>query len=358
MQTLLGELQKFFNPFVLVGLVIGASLFLHYLIYRAAGAVARRSAKAFNIALVKYSRGPMRMIFPALAFTLLLPFLNARAFWIDYAEHATSLFFIGAFAWLVIRLADVMEEVTISHYRIDVGDNLRARKIQTQLRILKRTVVLLVGILAIALMLMTFSSVRQVGASILASAGVAGIIVGFAAQKTLGNFLASIQIAITEPMRIDDVVIIENEWGQIEDITFTYVVVRIWDLRRLIVPMTYFIEKPFQNWTRVTANLLGTVFIYVDYTVPVQAVREELLRILQNTPQWDGKVWGLQVTNATERTMKLRALMSAKESSAAWDLRCLVREKLIEFVQNKFPSGLPRVRAEVASGQNDRPETR
>jgi hypothetical protein len=152
-------------------------------------------------------------------------------------------------------------------------------------------------------------------------------------------------------MRIDDVVIVENEWGWIEDITFTYVVVRIWDLRRLIVPMSYFIQKPFQNWTRVTADLLGTVFLYVDYTVPVQAVREELHRILQSTDKWDGKVCVLQVTNATDRTMELRALMSAQDSPTAWDLRCLVREKLISFIQDKFPQGLPKVRAELSPAQ-------
>jgi small-conductance mechanosensitive channel len=356
MQTILQELQKFFHPLALTGGAIGAGLFVHYVIYKVAAAVAKRSSKTFNIALVKHSRSPMRIIFPVMIFLIVLPFLDLEASWVDYAEHTTSLLFIAAIAWLVAQLTNVLEEVAISHYRIDVSDNLRARKIQTQLKILKRIVIVVVSVLAIALMLMTFSNVRQVGTSILASAGVIGIIVGFAAQRTLGNFLASIQIAIAEPMRIDDVVIVENEWGWIEDITFTYVVVRVWDLRRLIVPMSYFIEKPFQNWTRVTADLLGTVFIYVDYTVPVQAVREELHRILQKTDQWDGKAWGLQVTNANERTLELRALVSAKDSSTAWDLRCLVREKLIEFVQNKFPGGLPKVRAELSPGQRDRPK--
>jgi small-conductance mechanosensitive channel len=348
MQTILKESEQFIHSIVLICGAIGLSLTVHYLIYKIAAAITKRSATTFDNALVRYSRSPMRIIFPLLAVTIVLPLLKLSPGLLDYVEHAIILILIASFAWLVVQFVDILRDVAGSHYRIDVSDNLRARKIQTQLKILKRIVIVVVSILALALMLMSFGKVRQVGTSILASAGIIGIVVGFAAQRTLGNLLASIQIAIAEPMRIDDVVIIENEWGRIEDITFTYVVVRIWDLRRLIVPMSYFIEKPFQNWTRVTADLLGTVFIYVDYTVPVRTVREELLRILQNTDQWDGKAWGLQVTNATEHTVELRALMSAKDSSMAWDLRCLVREKLIEFVQNKFPSGLPKVRAEIA----------
>jgi small-conductance mechanosensitive channel len=204
-----------------------------------------------------------------------------------------------------------------------------------------------VGITALAAMLMTFEKVRQLGASILASAGIIGIIVGVAAQRTIATFLAGIQIAVTQPIRIDDVVIVENEWGRIEKITLTYVIVRIWDLRRLVLPITYFIEKPFQNWTRVTADILGTVFVYVDYTVPAQAVRDELQRILKSSTLWDGKVCGLQVTNTTEHTVELRALMSAADASKAWDLRCEVREKLVNFIQSNYPDGLPKVRAEI-----------
>lgn len=353
MQTTIEALQKFFHPLLLAGIAIGAGLILHYLIYKAGAIFAKRSSRVVQIALVKYSRGPMRIIFPLVTFLVVFPFLDLQAPWVDYIEHLISLLFIATIAWLVAQLTNVLEDVAITHYRIDVQENLRARKIQTQLKILKRVVIAVASVVGIALMLMTFESVRQMGTSILASAGVIGIIVGFAAQKTLGNLLASIQIAIAEPMRIGDAVIVEDEWGLIEDVTFTYVVVKIWDLRRLIVPMSYFIEKPFQNWTRVTPDLLGTVFIYVDYSVPVQAVREELHRLLQSTDLWDGKVWGVQVTNATERTMELRALMSAKDSSTIWDLRCLVREKLIDFVQNKFPGGLPKVRAELPDRQNE-----
>jgi len=213
--------------------------------------------------------------------------------------------------------------------------------------VLRRVLVVVILIVGLSVMLMTFPTVRQFGATLFASAGLAGLVVGMAARPALANLLAGLQIAMTEPIRIDDVVIVDGEWGRIEEITTTYVVVCIWDLRRLIVPLSYFIEHPFQNWTRQTADLLGTVSIYADYTVPVEEVREELHRILDGSEQWDRKVWGLQVTDATERTMTLRALMSAPDSSKAWDLRCLVRERLIAFLQAKHPQSLPRARAEV-----------
>jgi len=239
-----------------------------------------------------------------------------------------------------------LEDCVLGRFRVDEKDNLQARKIHTQLRVVKRIVVIIVVILATGTMLMTFPKVRQLGATILASAGIIGIIVGMAAQRTLGAFIAGLQIALTQPIRVDDVVIVENEWGRIEEITLTYVVVKIWDLRRLIVPITYFIEKPFQNWTRTKADILGTVFIYVDYTVPVDVIREQLQKILQESKLWDKKVCVLQVTNTTERTVELRALMSAADASTAWSLRCEVREKLIEFVRNKYPQALPKLRAE------------
>ena len=195
--------------------------------------------------------------------------------------------------------------------------------------------------------MMIFDNIRQLGVSLLASAGVLGIIVGLAAQRSISTLLAGLQIALTQPIRMDDVVIIEGEWGRIEEITLTYVVVRIWDLRRMVVPVTYFLEKPFQNWTRVSADLLGTVTIYTDYNIPVDALREELQRILKDSPRWDGKTWGLQVTNASERTVECRALMSAVDSSSAWDLRCEVREKMLDFLQRNYPASLPKIRAEL-----------
>ncbi len=244
-------------------------------------------------------------------------------------------------------MAYVLEDYVTSRFDVGVRDNLKARKIHTQFRVLKRIAIVVVGILAFGTMLMTFERVRQLGTTILASAGVVGIVVGMAAQRTIATFIAGLQIAITQPIRVDDVVIVENEWGRIEEITLTYVVVRIWDLRRLIVPITYFIESPFQNWTRTSADVLGTVFVYTDYNVPVDAVREELHNILRKTEHWDGKVCVLQVTNASDRTMELRALMSAADASTAWTLRCEVREKLLEFIKTEYPQALPKMRAEL-----------
>ena len=210
--------------------------------------------------------------------------------------------------------------------------------------VLKKIAVAVIALFAIASMLMVFQPVRQFGTAMIASAGVAGIVIGFAAQKSLATLLAGIQIAMTQPIRIDDVVIVEGEWGRIEEITLTYVVVCIWDLRRLVVPITYFIEKPFQNWTRTSAEILGTVFLQVDYDVPVDAVRQEFTRILEASPLWDRKVKVLQVTDAKDRTLELRALASSSDAGKSFDLRCEVREKLVAFIQTNYPDSLPRVR--------------
>jgi len=241
-------------------------------------------------------------------------------------------------------LLDAAETAVLRQYRLDVADNLEARRIHTQVVVLKKVALAVIGVFTLASALMVFEPVRQLGTSILASAGIAGIIVGFAAQRSIATLLAGLQIAITQPIRLDDVVIVEGEWGQVEDITLTYVMVRIWDLRRLVVPITYFIEQPFQNWTHRSSDILGSVFLHVDYTVPVEAVREELGRILRESAHWDGKVNVLQVTEARERTLELRALASAASASRAWDLRCEVREKLVAFLRERYPETLPRVR--------------
>jgi small-conductance mechanosensitive channel len=264
----------------------------------------------------------------------------------DFLTHVLSLLLIGLVSWLLIKTTYVLEDYVLTRFDVGVKDNLKARKIHTQFKVLKQIVIAVVVILALAICLTTFDRVSQLGTTILASAGIIGIVVGMAAQRTIGTFIAGLQLAITQPIRVDDVVIVENEWGRIEEITLTYVVVKIWDLRRLVVPITYFIEKPFQNWTRITADLLGTVYIYVDYTVPIESIREQLQNILKNSELWDGKVCVLQVTNTSERTVELRALMSAADASTAWSLRCQVREKLIDFIQKNYPQALPKLRAE------------
>jgi small-conductance mechanosensitive channel len=262
-------------------------------------------------------------------------------------NKATSLLFIGVMAFLLYQVVEAGAELIIRRHRTDTTDNIRARAIHTQVMVLKKVVVAVIGVFALASMLMVFESARQFGANILASAGIAGIVVGLAAQRSIATLLAGFQIALTQPIRVDDVVIVENEWGRIEEITLTYVVVRIWDLRRLIIPITYFIEKPFQNWTRSSADLLATVFLHVDYTVPLNEMRGELTRILESSSLWDKKVNVLQVTDAKERTLEIRALASAKDSSSAWNLRCEIREKLVTFLQRNYPQSLPRLRASV-----------
>jgi small-conductance mechanosensitive channel len=336
---------------------LGGAIILHYISFRIFEGFARRTPIAIDDSLVKYTRGPSRLIILFITARLALPQLNLSPVITDTAGHIIILCLIGSIAWLAIHMTSILDDFVLTQYSIDVKDNLKARKIQTQLQVFKRIVFFVVGIIALATMLMTFENVRQLGTSILASAGIIGIIVGVAAQRTLATLLAGIQIAVTQPIRLDDVVIVENEWGRIEEITLTYVVVRIWDLRRLILPITYFLEKPFQNWTRATADILGTVSLYADYTVPIQAVREELHRILQNSELWDRKVWGLQVTNASERTIELRALMSAPDASDAWNLRCDVREKLIEFIRGNYPDSLPKIRAEIGDFAKEQSNT-
>ena len=322
-------------------------LIVHYLLFRLLNKVAKRTRTIIDDSVVKHCRKPSLWIIILLIFSFILPFLDISETVSDLTGHIISPLLIIAVAWLLIKVTFVIEDIILDQYRIDEKDNLQARKIYTQIHFLKRAVIVFIAIIALGSILMTIDKVRQLGTSILASAGIISIIIGMAAQRSLGTLLAGLQIAITQPIRIDDVVIVENEWGKIEEITLTYVVVRIWDLRRLVLPITYFLEKPFQNWSRVSTDILGTVYLYVDYTVPVQEIRAELDRILDASPLWDRKVSGLIVTDATEKTMELRALVSAEDASKAWNLRCEVREKLIEFVRNNYPEGLPKVRAEL-----------
>lgn len=255
-----------------------------------------------------------------------------------------SILLISGVAWILISSLRTLKRILLDKFDTSVEDNLRSRKFQTQFNILESVFIVVIIVIAIGAVLMLFDDVRKLGISLFASAGVAGLIVGLAAQKFIGAVIAGLQIAITQPIRLDDVVIIEGEWGRIEEITLTYVVVKIWDLRRLIVPTAYFFEKPFQNWTRTSADILGTVFIYTDYHVSFEALREELTRLLNSTPLWDKKVNALQVTDAKQNGVEVRALMSAKDASTAWDLRVYIREKLIEFIQKNYPESLPKTR--------------
>jgi small-conductance mechanosensitive channel len=335
----------------LAGLLVAGALLLGFIAYlvviRLARYFARRTGSAFDQLLAREMRGPARVFLPVVALFLALPAIPVPAPLATPAGHATKIALVASIGWILARLTNAIVEYVHTRYEVAAPDNLRARTVQTRFELLRRIVVVAIAFVTLSLALMTFPSIRRLGLTMFASAGIAGLAVGLAARPVLANVIAGLQLAFTEPIRLDDVVVVEGEWGRIEWIGATYVVVRIWDLRRLVLPLTYFIERPFQNWTRVTADLLATVFVYADYTVPVDAVRAELHRILASSGLWDGKTWGLQVTNATERALELRALMSAPDSSSAWDLRCHVREKLIGFLREKYPDCLPRTRAEL-----------
>jgi len=327
------------------------SLLVHFLVFLILKRLARRTTNRIDDSLIRHGERPTRWIFPLIGVLVTLPLLPVRSQIVAPIQHVLGLGVIASIAWVVVLLADITADILSSRYETDVPDNLAARTMRTQTQMLRRIFVVIVIVVTLGIMLMTFPAIHTLGTSLLASAGLAGLAIGMAMRPTLASILAGIQIALTQPIRLEDVVIVEGEWGWIEEIRTTYVVVRIWDLRRLVLPLSYFIEKPFQNWTRMTADLLGTVFLYVDYSVSVDEVREELHRILEQSGMWDGKTWGLQVTNASERTVELRALMSAPNGSNAWDLRCHVREKLIQFLQERHPDTLPRTRADIRLDQ-------
>jgi len=328
-------------------------LVAHRIIFAAAHHITKRKDRPILGSIIRYGEKPAQLILLLAAIEAVMPLLPLPPRVALVAERITGLGLIACVGWLLIALVQVLDELVAYRHDVNVRENLAARRIRTQVQMLRRVTVSIIVIVTVGVMLMTVPAIRNIGETLLASAGLAAIVTGFAAQSTLSNLLAGIQVAFTQPIRLGDAVVVEGEWGWIEEINITYVVVRIWDLRRLIVPVSYFIQKPFQNWTRDQADLLGTVLLYADYSVPVEAVRNELHRVLEMSKLWDGKVWRLQVTNATDRTVELRALMSAPNSPTAWDLRCYVREKLILFLQQQFPQSLPRMRAEVLRGKSD-----
>lgn len=289
----------------------------------------------------------VRRVLPLVVLILGIPMMPVSSEIRPLAQHAVSLFIIAAVALVLFQIVQAVEAYILAQYERDPADQFRARKIRTQVTVLKKIVVVIIMVLTVASMLMVFQSVRHFGTSILASAGVAGIIIGLAAQRSIATLFAGFQVALTRPIRIDDVVIVENEWGRIEDITLTFVIVCIWDQRRLILPISYFMERPFQNWTSTSSDILGTVFLHVDYTMPIEPLREELDRILAQSQYWDGKLRSILVTDAKEHTLEVRAMASAADGDQAWFLRCEIREKLVEFIRKNYPQSLPRLRAEL-----------
>jgi len=287
---------------------------------------------------------PFSYFLPLLAFNFLLPLMRMRTTVAPVVNKTVEILLYVSFASVLIGTIKVFEDYVYHTFDIQKADNLKERKIRTQLQFIRQLAVALILILTVCVILLSFNNLRKIGMGFLTGVGVGGIIIGFAAQKSLSNLLAGFQLAFTQPLRIDDVLVVEGEWGRVEEITLTYVVLNIWDQRRLILPINYFIEKPFQNWTRNSADIIGTVFLYLDYMTPMEPLRKELTRLLDNDPLWDKRVKVLQVTNAGERTIEVRALMSASSSGNAFDLRCNVREGLIKFLQDNHPGAFPVIR--------------
>ncbi|MBC7958089.1 MAG: mechanosensitive ion channel [Cytophagales bacterium] len=285
-----------------------------------------------------------------------LPVLALQIVWQGAADelrgigpvrHWNGVLLIALVTWLATAAVRGLAEGVIKLHPYDVADNLHARRILTQTRVLSRTAMGVLLVAGLSFMLMTFPGVRQLGASLLASAGVAGLVIGLAAKSVFSNLIAGLQIALSQPIRIDDVLVVTGEWGRVEEITGSYVVMRLWDQRRLIVPLQWFIENPFENWTRQSADLLGTVMLWVDYTLPLEPLRAEAQRVCDASPDWDHRVCTVQVTDANERSMQLRVLVSSASSGQNFDLRCQLREALIAFIAREHPTALPRLRAEV-----------
>ena len=285
-----------------------------------------------------------RLALPLLALQLVWQAAPDELRYIASIRHLNGLLLIAAFTWLATAAIAGVADGVVARHPADVADNLQARRIHTQARVLSRTAGFIALLAGVSLMLMTFPGARQVGASLLASAGVVGIVAGIAARPVFSNLIAGMQIALSQPIRIDDVLIVQGEWGRVEEITGSYVVLRIWDERRLIIPLQWFIENPFQNWTRSSSQLLGTVFLNVDFAMPLAPIRDELERVVRQIPEWDGRLAKLQVTDTTERTMQLRILVTAQDAGLAFELRCKVREALIDFMQREYPQHLPLIR--------------
>jgi small-conductance mechanosensitive channel len=336
-------------PVCSLGGAILIALIAHRLLFGALERWAQKRPGFFIKSVVRHGRRPSAWLLPFLALLAAIPAAHLHPRVLVPLQHVLGLGVIAAAGWLAIVCSAVAFDLITARYRMDVADNLAARRINTQARMLHRIMVMVVVIVTLSVMLMTFPPVKQMGISLLASAGIAGLVIGSAMKSSLSNLIAGVQIAFTQPIRLEDAIVVEGEWGWVEEINTTYVTVRLWDLRRLVLPLSYFLEHPFQNWTRKTAELIGSVFLFVDYTVPIEELRQELRRIVQNNPKWRGQVCVLQVTDATDKAIQLRALVDARDSSSAWDLRCDVREGLIRFLQEKYPQSLPRVRAELQS---------
>lgn len=291
-----------------------------------------------------------RFAFVLLAAAVALPLIPIPHTINDVIRKVFAAAVIVLIGWIAMIAGSIAIDRYAGRFQIDVADNLAARKAITQARFFKRALNLTIATVTAALALMTFESVRQFGVSLFASAGVAGIVVGLAAQPLLGNLLAGMQIAMTQPIRIGDAVSVDGEFGFVEEITSTYVVIRLWDWRRFVLPLTYFLQKPFCNWTRSGSSVLGSAKIYLDYAAPLERVRTRAIEIVRGSELWDKNIVNVQVTDATASVIEVRTLFSASSAGAASDLAAVVRERLIDFVQKEIPEALPRQRTEALPG--------
>lgn len=330
---------------VLVGLVI------KFIITRLFKLYAKKTDTSYSILRsILVNLGPAVAYFiPLFLFNILSPLMRMNPVYYKPIDKTFEILLTISFAGLLVRSVRILEDYIYHTYDLNKVDNLKERKVRTQIQFIRKIIVVTIIFLTIAIILLSFESMRKIGTGLLTGVGIGGIIVGFAAQSSLGNLLAGFQIAFTQPIRIDDVLVVEGEWGRVEEITLTYVVLKIWDERRLILPINYFIQKPFQNWTRTSADILGTVFLYMDHTVPIDAIREEFERLIVKSNLWDKRVKVVQVTDVREHTIEIRVLMSSSTSSNAFDLRCYIRENLITFIQKNFPGSLPRSRNEISN---------
>jgi small-conductance mechanosensitive channel len=308
--------------------------------------VQRNGSSTLGLVLEQTCR-PAAYIIPLAFVEIALPNIVMREqqeVWRGIIIHTVGIATIAAIAWAAVTLIEMWARILVARHRLDVEDNLLARQLGTRVGILTQSATIVVVLIAAAVALMTFPEVRAIGTTMLASAGAAGLIVGLAARPLFENLFAGIQLALTEPIRLDDVLVVQGYWGRVEEIHSTYVVVQVWDLRRLIVPLSWFINNPFENWTRRTANLLGDVYIEADYTLDVEALRAEIPKILERTPLWDQRVQNCQVTDATDRTVQVRVLVSARNSGDLWDLRCFAREGIVAYLRDRQPHAMPQVR--------------
>lgn len=332
------------STFILLA-AAGLGLLLHWLTLRLFKRFRPpRKVRTFFELFVENTTGPSRVAYVLFFLGAALPSLSYSTETTLVLAHLLAVAFVLLVGWTAIRAIEILASLYLARFRTDIDDNLLARKHLTQIRILKRAAAILIGVVTIGIALMTFNAVRQYGISLFASAGAASLVLGLAARPLLTNLIAGVQIAITQPIRLEDAVIVEGEWGWIEEITSTYVIVRLWDWRRMVLPISYFLEKPFQNWTRESAALIGSVYLYVDWRVPVQAMRDKLSEIAAESALCDGRVVNLQVSDAREGVIELRCLVSARTAPQCWDLRCEVREKMIDFLQKAHPYALPQTR--------------